>query len=478
VATRIVIIGGGPAGYEAALVAAARGPEVADVTVVDCDGIGGACVLWDCVPSKTFIASTGVRTELRRAPDLGYALEFEDAKIELPTINSRVKALAAAQSADIAARLQSEGVTLIAGRGELVDDVPGMAAHTVKITAHDGAVSKLRADVVLIATGASPRVLPNSEPDGERILNWRQLYDLEKLPEHLVVVGSGVTGAEFVNAYTELGVAVTVVASRDQILPHEDSDAAAVLEDALAERGVTLVKNARAESVTRTSRTRGGADDGVLIKMTDGRTVEGSHALMTVGSVPNTSGLGLERVGIELGPGDYLQVDRVSRTTVPGIYAAGDCTGLMLLASVAAMQGRIAMYHALGEGLSPIRLRTVAAAVFTRPEIAAVGVPQSKIDDGSVPARTITLPLNTNARAKMSSLRLGFVKIFCRPATGVVIGGVVVAPIASELILPIALAVQNGNDVEDLAQTFSVYPSLSGSITEAARRLMAHDDLD
>jgi pyruvate/2-oxoglutarate dehydrogenase complex dihydrolipoamide dehydrogenase (E3) component len=470
-ATRIVIIGGGPAGYEAALVAAARGPEVADVTVVDSDGIGGACVLWDCVPSKTFIASTGVRTELRRAPNLGYALEFEDAKIELGKINNRVKQLAAAQSSDIAARLQSEGVTLVAGRGELVDDVPGMAAHTVKVTAHDGTVNKLKADVVLIATGASPRVLPNAAPDGERILNWRQLYDLEKLPEHLVVVGSGVTGAEFVNAYTELGVAVTVVASRDQILPHEDSDAAAVLEEALAERGVNLVKNARAQSVTRSGH-------GVLVTMTDGRTVEGSHALMTVGSVPNTSGLGLERVGIELGPGDYLKVDRVSRTTVPGIYAAGDCTGLMLLASVAAMQGRIAMYHALGEGLSPIRLRTVAAAVFTRPEIAAVGVPQSMIDDGSVPARTIMLPLNTNARAKMSSLRLGFVKIFCRPATGVVIGGVMVAPIASELILPIALAVQNGNDVEDLAQTFSVYPSLSGSITEAARRLMAHDDLD
>jgi NAD(P)H dehydrogenase (quinone) len=471
VATRIVIIGGGPAGYEAALVAAARGPEVAAVTVIDCDGIGGACVLWDCVPSKTFIASTGVRTELRRAPNLGYALEFEDATIELPKINHRVKTLAAAQSADIAARLRSEGVTLIEGQGELVDDVPGMAAHTVQVTAHDGTITQLTADVVLIATGASPRVLPNAEPDGQRILNWRQLYDLDKLPEHLVVVGSGVTGAEFVNAYTELGVAVTVVASRDQILPHEDSDAAAVVEDALAERGVTLVKNARAESVTRIG-------DGVLVKMTDGRTVEGSHALMTVGSVPNTGGLGLERVGVELGPGNYLTVDRVSRTSVPGIYAAGDCTGLMLLASVAAMQGRIAIYHALGEGLSPIRLRTVAAAVFTRPEIAAVGVPQAKIDDGSVPARAITLPLATNARAKMSGLRLGFVKIFCRPATGVVIGGVVVAPIASELILPIALAVQNGDTVGDLAQTFSVYPALSGSITEAARQLMAHDDLD
>lgn len=470
-ATRIVIIGGGPAGYEAALVAAARGPEVAHVTIVDSDGIGGACVLWDCVPSKTFIASTGVRTELRRAPNLGYSLDFEQSKISLPEINERVKTLATAQSDDIAGRLRGDGIELIPGRGELIDDVPGMAQHRVKITGADGAVSHLTADVVLIATGASPRVLPNAAPDGERILNWRQLYDLDALPEHLVVVGSGVTGAEFVNAYTELGVTVTVVASRDQILPHEDSDAAAVLEEVFSERGVTLIKNARAESVTRT-------EDGVLVAMADGRTVEGSHALMTVGSVPNTSGLGLERVGIELGPGNYLKVDRVSRTTVPGIYAAGDCTGLLPLASVAAMQGRIAMYHALGEAVAPIRLRTVAAAVFTRPEIAAVGVPQAAIDDGSVPARTLTLPLNTNARAKMSSLRRGFVKIFCRPATGVVIGGVVVAPIASELILPIALAVQNGIPVDELAQTFSVYPSLSGSITEAARQLMKHDDLD
>lgn len=212
--------------------------------------------------------------------------------------------------------------------------------------------------------------------------------------------------------------------------------------------------------------------------MTDGRTVTGSHALMTVGSVPNTSGLGLERVGIELGPGNYLQVDRVSRTSVPGIYAAGDCTGLLQLASVAAMQGRIAMYHALGDAVAPIRLRTVAAAVFTRPEIAAVGVPQSQIDDGTVPARTVMLPLQTNARAKMSRMRHGFLKLFCRPATGTVIGGVVVAPIASELILPIALAVQNRITVADLAQTLAVYPSLSGSLTEAGRRLMTHDDLD
>jgi pyruvate/2-oxoglutarate dehydrogenase complex dihydrolipoamide dehydrogenase (E3) component len=472
VVTRIVILGGGPAGYEAALVAAARGPEVAQVTVVDSDGIGGAAVLCDCVPSKTFIASTGLRSELRRAPrEFGINIDIADAKISLPEIHQRVKMLAAAQSADITADLLSMGVELIAGRGELLDATPGLARHCIKVTAPDGTTTVRDADVVLIATGASPRILPSAQPDDERILTWRQLYDLAALPDHLVVVGSGVTGAEFVHAYSELGVDVTVVASRDRVLPYEDADAARVLEESFAERGVRLVKNARAESVSRT-------DSGVLVTMTDGRTVEGSHALMTIGSIPNTGGLGLERVGIDLGRGDYLSVDRVSRTSVPGIYAAGDCTGLLPLASVAAMQGRIAMYHALGEAVSPIRLRTVAATVFTRPEIAAVGVPQTAIDDGSVLARTIMLPLETNARAKMSELRHGFVKLFCRHATGVVIGGVVVAPIASELILPIAVAVQNRITVNELAQTLAIYPSLSGSITEAARRLIAHDDLD
>ena len=391
--------------------------------------------------------------------------------MSLATVNERVRSLAKAQSSDIRARLQAVGVRVLTGRAQLTDEMRGMAAHQVHVELADGTDRVLDAEVVLIATGASPRVLPGAVPDGERILDWRQVYDLDVLPEHLVVVGSGVTGAEFVSAYTEMGVPVTLVSSRDRMLPHEDEDAALVLEGTLADRGVQLVKHARADRVERT-------DDGILVTLSDDRTVTGSHALLCVGSVPNTDELGLERVGITLDRGGYVAVDRVSRTQVSGIYAAGDCTGLLPLASVAAMQGRIAMYHALGEGVSPIRLKTVASAVFTRPEIANVGVSQAAIDSGKVPARTVMLPLNTNPRAKMSGLRRGFVKIFCRPATGVVIGGVVVAPIASELILPVAMAVQNNLTVTDLAQTFSVYPSLTGSVTEAARQLMRHDDLD
>jgi dihydrolipoamide dehydrogenase len=468
--TRIVIMGGGPAGYEAALVAAQHG---ADVTVVETDGVGGACVLYDCVPSKTFIASAGGRSAFRNAGELGIQTESE-AAVDLPVVHGRVKGLALAQSADIRARLQREGVRIITGRAKFCDDSHGLAQHRVIVEHGGGAADEtevLVADVVLIATGATPRVLPGAEPDGERVLNWRQLYDLPELPEHLAVIGSGVTGVEFASAYTEMGVKVTMVSSRDRVLPHEDADAAAVLEDVFAERGTAVVKHARADKVENVGH-------GVQIHLEDGRIIEASHALMTVGSVPNTADLGLEKIGIELGRGGYIPVDRVSRTNVSGVYAAGDCTGVLLLASVAAMQGRIAMWHALGEGVSPIKLKTVAANVFTNPEIATVGISQQAIDSGQVPARTIMLPLATNPRAKMEGLRRGFVKLFCRPATGVVIGGVVVAPNASELILPIALAVQNQLTVEDLATTFSVYPSLSGSITESGRQLMRHDDLD
>jgi dihydrolipoamide dehydrogenase len=255
------------------------------------------------------------------------------------------------------------------------------------------------------------------------------------------------------------------------VLPGEDPDAAAVIEEVFTSRGGTLVRRARASAVRR-------VDEGVVVDLQDGRTVEGSHALICVGSVPNTAGLGLEHVGVELDANGYIGVNRVSRTNVSTIYAAGDCTGVLLLASVAGMQGRIAMWHALGEAVTPLRLKTVAANVFTHPEIATVGIGYQAIASGDVPARTVTLPLATNARAKMQGEHEGFVRLYCRPATGVVIGGVVVAPVASELIFPITLAVQRGLTVADVAATIGVYPSLSGSLAEAARRLMLHDDLD
>jgi dihydrolipoamide dehydrogenase len=254
------------------------------------------------------------------------------------------------------------------------------------------------------------------------------------------------------------------VSSRERVLPGEDADAATVIEDVFARRGMTVLSKSRAKAVERTG-------DGIVVTLTDGRLVEGSHCLLAVGSVPNTSGLGLEEAGVRLGDGGFIEVDRVSRTSVPSVYAAGDCTGVLMLASVAAMQGRIAMWHALGEAVAPLRLSTVAANVFTDPEIATVGVSQTAVESGRVEARIVKLPLATNARAKMQGIDDGFVKVFAT-STGIVLGGVVVAPRASELVLPLSLAVQLGLTVDQLAHSFAVYPSLSGSITEAARQLM------
>jgi NAD(P)H dehydrogenase (quinone) len=457
--TRIAILGGGPGGYEAALVAAQLG---ADVVVVDRDGLGGACVLADCVPSKTLIATSESMTTFMCSEPLGVRLRSgvppeQEVGVDLARVNARVKALALAQSMDISRRIAREGVTVVRGTGRLI------TPQRLQVVTDDG-TDEYGADVILVATGGSPRALPGSEPDGERILSWQQIYDLPELPEHLVVVGSGVTGAEFASAYVALGSRVTLVSSRDRVMPSEDADAALLLEDVFTRRGMRIVKRSRAAGITRSA-------DGVVVKLDDGGTVEGSHCLVAVGTVPNTGGIGLEDVGVAMDDRGYVRVDRVSRTSVPGVYAAGDCTGVLLLASVAAMQGRIAMWHALGDAVTPLRLSHVAANVFTDPEIATVGIAQSGVHEDRGDVHEVKLPLATNARAKMQGVVDGFVKLYCRPGVGTVLGGVVVAPHASELILPVSMAVQNAMSVDQLAHTFTIYPSMSGSITEAARQL-------
>src|SRR3954462_10076329 len=279
--TRIAIVGGGPAGYEAALVAVQLGAEV---PLIDRDGVGGQGVLADCVPSKTFLASRGVMTSMAQAERLGVHGAGAVSAV-VSEVHARVKALALAQSADITTRLMREGVQLLHGSACM------KGSGRVEVTLSDGGEELVEADVVLVATGAPPRVVPGAEPDGDRILDWRQLYDLAELPSHLVVIGSGVTGAEFASAYLAMGVQVTLVSSRERVLPGEDRDAAELLQNVFERRGMKIVRG-RAAGVERVG-------DGVVVRLQDGSSVEGSHALMTVGSVPNTAGLGLADVGVQ-----------------------------------------------------------------------------------------------------------------------------------------------------------------------------------
>jgi pyruvate/2-oxoglutarate dehydrogenase complex dihydrolipoamide dehydrogenase (E3) component len=452
-AARVAIVGGGPGGYEAALVAARLG---ADVTLIERDGPGGSAVLTDCVPSKTLIATSDLLNEGRSAAELGVDVPT-DARVNLEAVNERVLGLAAAQSADIAERLQASGVEIVAGLGRL-DRTGGV------VVTSDAGERHVPADGVLIATGAHPRVVETAVPDGERIFTWEQIYALHEVPEHMIVVGSGVTGAEFASAYNGLGCPVTLVSSRDRVLPGEDQDAATLIEDVFTRRGMTVLGKSRMERVER-------RDDGVRVTLDNGRTVDGSHCLLALGSIPSTADLGLEAAGVDRDDRGFITVDRVSRTSTPGVYAAGDCTGVLMLASVAAQQGRIAMAHLLGDAVHPLDLSKVSSNIFTSPEIATVGPSQSDLQESGLNVDVAMLPLGTNPRAKMQGIHDGFVKLYSRKSTGTVLGGVIVSPRASELIHVMSLAVSMHLTVDQVSDAFTVYPSLSGSVAEAARRL-------
>lgn len=466
----VAIIGGGPGGYEAALAAAQLGAEV---TVVERAGIGGSAVITDVVPSKTLIATADAAVAIAGAGDLGVQLfaKGKDGKplkpeiaINLSAVNKRLLTLARQQSDDMRASLVEAGVRIISGHGRLEGD------HAVVVSTGPGGTDfdRLEADTLVVSTGSSPRELPSAKPDGERILTWTQLYNMAALPEHLIVVGSGVTGAEFAGAYMNLGAKVTLVSSRDQVLPGEDKDAAAVLERVFKRGGMTLLSKSRAERVENTG-------DAVVVTLSDGRTVEGSHCLMAVGSVPNTSGIGLEEAGVQMTESGHIQVNRVARTSVPNIYAAGDCTTFVPLASVASMQGRTAVFHALGDVVIPLERRRITSNIFTAPEIATIGWQEKDIEDGLINAVVHKLPLAANPRAKMMGVKDGFVKLIAREGSGTVVGGVVVAPRASELVYPIAIAVERRLTVDQVSRVFAVYPSLSGSITDAARAMHVVD---
>ena len=412
---RIAVLGGGPGGYEAALAAAQLGAEV---TLIERTGVGGSAVLTDVVPSKSLIATAEASNSIKEAAELGvqFYARGETGKpirpevaINLAAVNRRLLRLARQQSDDMTGNLESAGVRLLQGEGRL----DGTSAIIVSTAVGDGGTDfdRIEADTLVISVGASPRILPSAVPDGERILTWTQLYSLSNVPEHLIVVGSGVTGAEFASAYLALGAKVTLISSRDQVLPGEDGDAAGVIENTFRRNGMTVLSKSRADSVVPT-------ETGVIATLSDGRTVEGSHCLMAVGSVPNTSGIGLEEAGVQLTPSGHIRVNRVARTSIPNIYAAGDCTTFPPLASVASMQGRTAMFHAMGDIVNPPEERNITSNIFTQPEIATVGWTQKQIEEGIAQGQVYKLPLSSNPRAKMMNIKEGFVKLFARTGFG------------------------------------------------------------
>jgi pyruvate/2-oxoglutarate dehydrogenase complex dihydrolipoamide dehydrogenase (E3) component len=452
VGLRFVIIGGGPAGNTAASWAARLG---ADVTLIERDIIGGAAHLWDCIPSKTMIATGGAMSFTRRIEGMG--LDRMQAEVDMTALKDRVEGIVTKLNGSTTELLTSQRVRLMSGVASL--DGP----HCVNVETSTG-FEELPADAILISTGSRPRIPDWCAPDGERILTTRQCYPPPMLPTHLVVIGSGVTGVEFVHMFSTLGSKVSLLVSRQQVLPNKDAEVAAALEEDFLRRGVSLLKGARAVGIDR-------VDDGVLVRCEDGRVVAGSHALLAIGSVPNTQEIGLEAAGVELDGGGYIPINHHCQSNVAHVYAAGDVSGKLPLSSVAAMQGRKVAEHVMG--LHTLEHRHLdydkaASAIFTEPEIADVGLAEADAFAMGRKIRVTKVPFSAAPKALINNDPRGFVKILSDPATGVVLGGSIVGRHAAELISVIALAVTANLKVTDIVESLLVHPALAEALAEAA----------
>ena len=449
---RLVIIGGGPAGHAAATSAARKGVEV---TLIERDIVGGAAHLLDCVPSKTMIATGAAMAFTNHLSGMG--LEDRDAEVDVTALTSRIEDIKDRLSNDVTTMLESQGVRIIRGSARL------SGLHSVHVDAHDGTAHDLEADDILICTGTRPRIPNFVVPDGEHILTTRDCYPPRVFPESITVIGSGVTGVEFVHMFASFGAKVTLLVSRQQVLPGKDPEVAAVLEEDFLQRGVRLFKGARAIGIERTAK-------GVKVICDDGRVSETTHAVFAIGSLPNTEGLGLEEVGV-VTDGGYIPINRHCQSNIEHIYAAGDVSGKLPLSSVASMQGRKVAEQVVGGPKGPHRhldYDKAASAIFTEPEIADVGLAEAEAFASGRKIRVTKVPFSTTAKALINNDSRGFVKIISDPATGVVLGGSIVGRHAAELISVIALAVTANLKVTDIGDALLVHPALAEALTDAA----------
>ena len=449
---RLVIIGGGPGGNTAATWAARLGAEV---TIVERDIMGGAAHLLDCIPSKAMIATGGAVSATKRFAGMG--LEQQTAEIDVEHLAERIEGIRTRLENTTTQLLDSQGIRIIRGEASFVD------AHTVLVRTAAGE-ERIEADAFIIATGSRPRIPQWCTPDGERILTTRECYPPKIFPKSIAVVGSGVTGVEFVHMFASFGAKVSLIVSRQQVLPGKDPEAAAVLEETFLNRGVELLKGARAESIERIG-------DEVVVKCSDGREVRATHAVLAIGSEPNVEGLNLEAAGVELDARGYINIDSHCQTNVGHIYAAGDVSGKLPLSSVASMQGRKIAEHLMVGTKSNHRhldYDKAASAIFTEPELADVGLVEAEAFSSGRKIRVTKVPFSSTAKALIHNDPRGFVKLISDPNTGVVLGGSIVGRHAGELISVVALAVTANLKVADLLDSLLVHPSLAEALSEAA----------
>ncbi len=439
----VIILGGGPGGYTAALRAALRG---AKVCCIEADKLGGTCLNVGCIPTKAMLHASEIYHNISLASQFGFS--GVSAGVDGRAYMSRVAKVVAGLRKGTEGLLKARKVDVIRGRGRLI------AADTVAVQTDTG-TEQVKGGAIIIATGSSP-ARPDFLPwESPRIMTTNEATTAEGLPESVIIIGGGVIGCEFATVYAELGIPTTVIEMLDRLVANLDPDASKIIARSLKKRGATVLTGCQIVGVTAN-------DSGVSVELEDGKTIEAACVIAAVGRKANIENIGLEEVGVEL-DGGVIRVDDRCRTNVEGIFAVGDVAEVRQYAHLAARMGIIAADNATGHDARDDRT-VVPAGVYTHPEVAAVGLTEEKGEN----IRVAVFPLRASGMAHAYGEIDGQVKIIADTQTGQILGSLVIGPHATDVIQEITLAIRCGLTVEDVAGTIHAHPTFAEAVGEAA----------
>lgn len=447
---KITVLGAGPGGYVAAIRAAQLGAEV---TVIEEKEVGGTCLNWGCIPTKTLIASAELLHRARNAQDFGLTLNGSISPNILKIVQRKDRVVST-QIKGIRALFKSWGIKIIEGRGIIA------GPRGIEVTGKDGVVDYRETDRIIIATGSRPAQIPVFPFDGVKILSSDHAIHPEKIPEKLLIVGAGVIGCEFAFIYKEFGSDVTLV----EMLPHavstEDEEISVILERELKKKKIKLITNTSVNNVDM-------AKEGVSVGLSDGKVLLVDQVLVSIGRAVNSENIGLENAGIQQGARGEIRVDSRMQTNVNGVYAIGDVTGGIMLAHLASREGIIAAENAMGMNRE-INYHVIPAAIFTNPEIGSVGMREQQAVEEGLSIRVGRFPVRALGKAHAIGEISGLFKMIADEETDRILGAHIIGPHASDLIHEVALAMEHGLTARDIAQTIHAHPTLSEGIMEVA----------
>jgi dihydrolipoamide dehydrogenase len=448
---KLAILGTGPGGYVAAIRSAQLG---AHVTVIEEKEVGGTCLNWGCIPTKSFVASAEIFSKTRRLEEYGLELHGEIIP-NFSKIIERKNKIVNTQINGIRNLFKSWGITLKQGRGTII------SPREIRIAFPNASEETIEADNIVIATGSRPYELPGIPFDGKRIISSDEALNLSDMPKRLIIIGAGVIGCEFACIYRELGSEVSIIEMLPRVLPTEDLEISRLFERELKKKRITLYLNTKVQRIDM-------HHDSVHVFLSDGKEAVAEKVLVSVGRAFNSNNIGLKQIGINIGSWGEIVVNKKMETNIPNVYAIGDVTGGFMFAHVASREGIIAAENVSGCNKN-IDYSAVPSAIFTSPEIASVGIREHQAEEKGLKVKTGYFQFRALARAHAISEIEGFIKIISDEKTDKVLGVHIMGPHATELIHQAALAISTGLKAKDIAETIYAHPTLSEGLMEAAK---------